>query len=539
MQQYYPGIADREWQQDGLAKIIDGFLPSDETDFLVVACPGAGKTRLAIAAIKDAVHNNHVDLVVVVAPTETLRVQWVSDAKDHGVILERYNSKDLQEAMLDGKDESVYGIVTTYQQVAAIPDVFESFSNQNRTMLVADEIHHCAEHLSWGDALRIGFNPARKRLVLSGTPFRTDSGLMPFIMKSNGAGQLVVRDPDAFYNYGMACNDRVCRVVTFPLIDANIRFEDDDGTWEHLLSEEDLEPKFTNRMYRAALHPERCDFSRVLLQAAWDKLKEVRAKEQKDAAMLVIAKDNEHADLLQGILHAISGVKPVVVNSDRANSADKIRRFKKSKQPIIIAVKMFSEGVDAPRIRVIAFLTMIKTEMWFRQIVGRASRMQDTVPGDQLSYMFIPAIPLFKRMARAVEQEVDYFVDEKTTGSDELTWKCKECGHLNSKALDVCEQCGAEKPVGPPPPPPPTLVVHGSSNEGQDGLIAMGHLIEQAAVNMAADLVEGHPLLKRFIPENVAVIIKAMQTNPAWADRFKDADEVIYRTQETDDDRDS
>lgn len=520
---FYPEIADREWQQKGLSAAIESFLPSKEkSTFLVVACPGAGKTRFSIATMKAAAESGHVDLVVVVAPTETLRKQWIGDAAEHGISLHHYSSEDLRDAMIDGFDDGIHGVVTTYQQVAMVADVFEHFCASLKVFLVADEIHHCADHLSWGDKLQIGFNGAIKKLILSGTPFRTDSGCMPFVMRVNGEGKLALVEPDANYTYAEACDDHVCRVMTFVRVNANIRFEDDNGVWEHLLDENGLDVKFRNRMYRAALDPDRSDFSRYLLEQAWGKLKSIREKEQPEAGLLVVAKDNAHAEKLKDIMHAITGKMPVVVNSDRPGSSTKIRRFKKSRAPVIIAVKMFSEGVDAPRIRVIAFLTQAKTEMWFRQIVGRAVRMQREVGGDQPAFMYIPKIPAFEEMARRIEEEIAYIVDSRASPS-EKTWMCEHCGYTNHETSEYCEECGAEKPRGVAPPPPPTIMVHGSSNESIAGFIAMGLDIDQAVTDMTAELIDGDPLLKRFQPEYVALITKAMSTNPAWAKRFEEA----------------
>lgn len=511
MQPIYPEIADREWQQKALEAASASFFQDQDKDtFLVVACPGAGKTRFSVAAIKTAFDRKSVDLVIVVAPTEILRRQWISDAAAHGVFLHHYSSRDLQDAMVEGLDDGVHGIATTYAQVSLIADVFEHFCLSMNVMMVADEIHHCAEHLSWGDKIMIAFNMAKKKLVLSGTPFRSKEWeKIPFIMIQNADGQWVVRDPDANYSYANACDERVCRVMTFPRVNANIRFEDDDGVWEHLLDEHGIEDRFRNKMYRAALDPDRSDFSRYLLAQAWGKIKSIREKDQADAGLLVIAKDNAHAEKLKDIMHAISGRAPVVVNSDQPNSANKIKRFKTSKAPVIIAVKMFSEGVDAPRIRVVAFLTQAKTEMWFRQVVGRAVRMQREVNGDQPAFMYIPKIPAFEDMARRIEEEIEFIVVER-------------------EQREI-------KPREGSPLPPPTITVHGSSDEAIAGFIAMGLDIEQGVTELTEELISDDPLLRRFQPEYVALITKAMSTNPAWSKRFEDALKAEEATADDDD----
>ena len=46
--------------------------------------------------------------------------------------------------------------------------------------VVLDEVHHGGDALSWGDAVREAFDPATRRLALTGTPFRSDTSAIPF-----------------------------------------------------------------------------------------------------------------------------------------------------------------------------------------------------------------------------------------------------------------------------------------------------------------------------------------------------------------------
>lgn len=492
----YSEIADREWQQEGLMKIRDEWLKSDEVDFFTMACPGAGKTRFAISAIKLAFDANAFDLVVVVAPRETLRTQWVNEASKYGIALMHYSSDDLRESIIEGL-QGITGIVTTYQQLCNTYEVFEHWCESLRVMLVSDEIHHCANEKKWGESLEIGFSKASLRLSLSGTPFRSDEGRIPFLMEPLANGGYRLRKYDAEYSYGRACNARVCRVMTFPRINARIQFEDDHGVWTHRLDEPLLDDKERNRVYRAALSPDACDFSRVLLEKAWKKTIEIREKEQQDAALLVIARDQGHAKRLQELLHVVTGRKAELVISDEPKSQSRISRFKSGKAPAIISVQMFAEGVDAPRIRVIAFLTAVKTEMWFRQIVGRAVRMQNHVPGDQWAYMFIPKIPAFEEMARRIEEEISYEIKAKLPLADP----------------DDLSGFGGSQP--------PLLIVHGSDDERLQGFIAMGNDVEEQMRELAEEMVDFDPVLKRFTPEYVAAVLRFAASNPQFRSRFE------------------
>jgi hypothetical protein len=59
----------RDWQRDAL----DDFLTSPSDDFLVVAVPGAGKTRLSLAAALALIDQAKVERIIVVVPTSHLR----------------------------------------------------------------------------------------------------------------------------------------------------------------------------------------------------------------------------------------------------------------------------------------------------------------------------------------------------------------------------------------------------------------------------------------------------------------------------------
>ena len=65
---------------------------------------------------------------------------------------------------------------------------------------------------------------------------------------------------------------------------------------------------------------------------------------------------------------------------------------------------MVSEGVDIPRLRVGVYATPARTELFFRQVVGRFIR-RTPGRGEQMSYVFLPSDPRLKALAAAVEEE--------------------------------------------------------------------------------------------------------------------------------------
>lgn len=77
----------RAWQRKALTK----YLMTNPKDFLAVATPGAGKTTFALRVATELVGNRTVDRIVVVVPTEHLKVQWAASAARVGLSLDPYS----------------------------------------------------------------------------------------------------------------------------------------------------------------------------------------------------------------------------------------------------------------------------------------------------------------------------------------------------------------------------------------------------------------------------------------------------------------
>src|SRR5690606_26791546 len=108
-----------------------------------------------------------------------------------------------------------------------------------------------------------------------------------------------------------------------------------------------------------------------------------------EAGGLVIAADQDHAQGIAELLRVRCGVRATVAVSDDPMSSSRIAHFATSTDPWIVAVRMVSEGVDIPRLRVGVYSTTTTTELFFRQAVGRLVRWTRGVPR-QKAYLFIP-----------------------------------------------------------------------------------------------------------------------------------------------------
>ncbi|MGI8939876.1 MAG: DEAD/DEAH box helicase [Iamia sp.] len=376
----------RPWQKAAL----DGFVDARRPDFLAVATPGAGKTTFALTAARHRLAIRPGRLIVV-APTAHLKTQWAQAAARFALHL------DPAWAAADGSlAGDMHGIVTTYQQVATSAPALRRLAHGS--FVIFDELHHAADDRAWGDAIRHAFEDADRRLALSGTPFRSDTRAIPFVDY-----HLDEARPDYEYGYGDALRDRrVVRPVFFPRTNGQMEWAAPDGTENSATFDDDLDAARSSQRLRTALSLEG-EWLPTVLRAAHQRLMEVRA-EQADAGGLIIATDQDHARGIAELLRSRYGTRATVVTSDDPKASSKIAAFAAGTEPWLVAVRMVSEGVDIPRLRVGVYATTTSTELFFRQAVGRLVRWTRGVPR-QKAWLFIPDDPRLRRLAHGIAEQ--------------------------------------------------------------------------------------------------------------------------------------
>jgi superfamily II DNA or RNA helicase len=382
-----PSIRLRAWQQEALAALE----ARRRSSFLAVATPGAGKTTFALAAVRRALVARHVRRVVIVVPTQHLKLQWAEAAERFDIHLDPAWSAG------DGALPSdVHGIVTTYQQVAANPDALRRVAGD--AFAVLDEIHHAADARSWGDGVRRAFSPAWLRLCMSGTPFRSDQSAIPFV---HYEGDEAV--PDYEYGYGKALRDAaVVLPVYFPRINGRMEWSAPSGETYEASFSDPLGRALASQRLRTALDLEGRWLPAVLTKAH-RQLEHLRLRDARAGGM-VIAMDQDHARGIARILSALLRVRATVAVSDDANASRAIAEFTAGDVPWIVAVRMVSEGVDIPRLRVGVYATNTVTDLFFRQAVGRLVRVSQP-RARQLAYMFIPDDARLRTFANGIAEQ--------------------------------------------------------------------------------------------------------------------------------------
>jgi superfamily II DNA or RNA helicase len=382
----------RPWQRAA----FDRFRASPDPDFLAVATPGAGKTTFALTCARAtlaawaAEGSDGRRRLVVVAPTSHLKIQWSLAAHRLGLQL------DPDWAPGQGIARDVHGLVTTYQQVATGPAANALRGIVADGMVILDEIHHAGHERAWGDGVFQAFELAAKRLSLSGTPFRSDSAKIPFVRYDVTAeGDLA--HADYTYGYSDALRDGgVVRPVYFPRVDGQMEWSTPAGDVLRATFDDELARDQSSARLRTALSLDG-DWLPTVLGQAHDRLRAVR-QQQPDAGGLVIATDQDHAHGIARLLRNRFNVPAEVVVSDDPTASKKIAEFAHNDRPWLVSVRMVSEGVDIPRLRVGVYATTTSTELFFRQAVGRFVRWQFG-RASQKAFVYIPDDPRLRAHA--------------------------------------------------------------------------------------------------------------------------------------------
>jgi superfamily II DNA or RNA helicase len=375
-----------------------------EGSFLLSAAPGAGKTRPALEFARRELEAGTISSVVIACPTAPLTRQWARAASELGLDL-------APDAESPRPPRGFHGVSITYARVALSPTRWRRELTQH-TLLIADEAHHLGEELAWGTGFSTAFEPCRRWLLLSGTPFRSDATPIPGVRYDRDG----LADPDVSYSYADAVAQGICRPVCFVAYDGTLSWRSGDDVIESSF-ETVLSTREASRRYRTAISTELPDGLPRILREADARLRGLREAGHRDAAGLVIAADSSHARKIAKLLREATGRAPLVVLHTEANAAAKLAAFTHARDPWIVAVNMVSEGVDIPRLRVGVYATAAKTALVFRQIVGRFVR---TIPGRAVepSWLYIPADPVLRDHAASVEHELRSAL--RTPGEDGL-----------------------------------------------------------------------------------------------------------------------
>ncbi len=397
----------RAWQEEAIRL----YLERNPRDFLASATPGAGKTTFALRLASILRANRTVEQIIVVAPTEHLKTQWADAAARAGIRLNpNYSNSDRLNY-----GSHYHGVVVTYAQIAMKPVQHRLLTEHADTLVILDEVHHGGDALSWGEAIREAYGTAKRRLSLTGTPFRSDDATIPFLDYLPQPDGTKVSATDYDYGYGRALADGIVRPVIFMVYAGEMRWQTSAGEEMQARLGEGNTKDITSQAWRTALDPAGQWIAKVL-HAANRRLAEVR-QQVPDAGGLVIATDHAAAKAYAAVLEEITGERVALILSDDAGASARIEEFSQSDSRWMVAVRMVSEGVDVPRLAVGVYATSSSTPLFFAQAIGRFVRSRRR---GEVASVFLPNVPALMQLAAELEKERGHVLDGP--GSAEEMW---------------------------------------------------------------------------------------------------------------------
>lgn len=401
----------RQWQVECSEKALQKFR-ANQQHFFCQATPGAGKTVLAATVASRLLNNDMVDLVLCFSPSLT-----VSDG------IKRTFSQILK-CTFNGGLGSI-GQSLTYQSIQFLNDEVWKTLRNHRVFVVFDEIHHCSgselENANvWGQQVLTKVQGlATYTLAMSGTPWRSDS--LPIVMSeySDPEGQILV---DYQYTLKQAITDKVCRSPKLVLVD-NEHLSVTRGEKIESFSSILEMLKQTKTSYQSVIHNQ--EAMEYLLGLGCKKLSEIRTQSP-NAGGLVVASSVQHAQSVQKILSQKYGQTVSIVTYRHEEPLAEIERYRQSNAQWIVSVGMISEGTDIPRLQVCCHMSSVKTELYFRQVLGRILRVNNSI--NQQAWLFtfaersliefseridqdIPKSCIFTKIIRGDDLEFDTFCD--------------------------------------------------------------------------------------------------------------------------------
>ncbi|MFZ9464461.1 MAG: DEAD/DEAH box helicase, partial [Vulcanococcus sp.] len=284
------------------------------------------------------------------------------------------------------------------------------------------------EASAWGHAFSCLSAGARLRLGLTGTPFRADN------LAFCAARRLRVRDGQEWVEQivpDLSVEPRQL-IVAGDVRPLEFRFQDgwvDHGrqdqpgdTERSPLSQEQRESWRARNLRRAIQLGDSSSIAMRLLLNARRRLERVR-REHPGAGGLVIARNIAHARRLCGFLEE-EGDRVLLVHSQDPEAAERMLAFKAGEADWLVSIDMCAEGFDAPRLRVVAYLTTVVTRTRFVQGITRAVRVDGERAGLEAvprhpSYVFAPADPLLMQAARTWSLSEPYVLRSRASGDAE------------------------------------------------------------------------------------------------------------------------
>ena len=397
----------RRWQHEAISAALKKF-EQPFSHFLCLATPGAGKTVMASTLAKMLIKKDKVDLVLCFSPSTVV-------ANDFKVELETITKKRFCGGL------GATGSSLTYQSMRYLDTTFWSLLDTSRVFVIFDEIHHCAgddlnNANAWGEQILSNIQGrAHYTIALTGTPWRSDA--IPIVL-ANYLNEDYKLQIDYRYDLTQAVKDGVCRAPYMTLVDnehISVTGKNDENSYTSI----------TNFVYQSKLsYFELISHDAVIRQILKCGILQLNKERRTyiDAGGLIVAASITHAKHIQQLLNNL-GEQSDLVTYQEDEPGRLIQNFKNGGQKWIISIGMISEGTNIPRLRVCCYLSLVTTELYFRQVMGRVLRAQYS--NVETGYLIMPAHPRLLEYSNRVAEEVPHYAvikssrNSKDNGIDE------------------------------------------------------------------------------------------------------------------------
>lgn len=388
----------RGWQQLFFDLASKYFHSDKRKSFMLHAGVGSGKTMAATYFVSTLIKGGYN--VVICSPGCNVKDSWAREFHKFGIDIDNrylfnYNYK-----------KEYGGISTTYQSINKnknldflLHDSGGGSIVNEKTILILDEVHHLADNeQSWGLNIKTLGDKCGFVLLLTGTPTRSDNKMIPFATyKTEAEDNRYTLNVDYSYTYADSVRHKICCPISFRAVDfvsggLNGQLSDDH---------EDSKSVFSN-----ALTVSKNTFVKSMYDEANATLEKLR-KSKQNAAGLIVCNTIDDAKLIGKIIPNCD-----VITSDENDSND-ISAFSESKKKWIVSVRMISEGVNIPRIRVIVYANNITTPLFFQQVAGRGVRNRKDEPLNPIDhcYFYYPNYKPLVNNAIEIENEIKHIVE--------------------------------------------------------------------------------------------------------------------------------
>ncbi|MCP9941893.1 MULTISPECIES: DEAD/DEAH box helicase [Synechococcales] len=449
-----PGIRPRQWQSR-LIQLLRARLVNSQPgghDVLIHAGPGAGKTLGALLSFHTLQREQRLDRFLVFCHRSSIARQWLAAAERLNLRLREWDPEQGLAAL--GAPSAWDGLLLSYQSAGRHRSHLEARlpeAGLGRWLAIADEVHHLGldpdepEAAAWGFAFSQLTAGAQLRLGLTGTPFRADN--LAFcaarrvrVQEGDDVIERIVPDLSVEPRHLILAGD--VRPLEFRFQDGWVehgRPQASADTETSPLSAEVRESWRARNLRRAIQLGDSSSIALRLLLNARKRLERVRTSHP-EAGGLVIARDIAHARRITGLLEE-EGDRVHLVHSQDPDAAARLAAFQAGEADWLVSIDMCAEGFDAPRLRVVAYLTTVVTRSRFVQAITRAVRMDghraavEGVPRDA-SFVFAPADPLLIRYARSWSLSEPYLIRAKLVAPLSDAGGLARGGQLPLEAVD-------------------------------------------------------------------------------------------------------